>query len=229
MDQCQGCLSSIFSGNGGWSPPGEDADFFDWRSSNNFLMAQGASTPVEAPVLESSSSNPSPQDIDSLMAKEMAAMSLMEREVAESEVHGISDNVEDERPGILDDCLAEMDLNLEEMKAGTAYELAEKMSKEYVTSRKLRSLFIRADRWNTWEASERMIKFFELKRKLFGDEKLVKDIQLEDLDEDDMDSLRAGHHQLSPHKDSAGRLILVGMIALRKFKTMDNMVRIPVG
>lgn len=220
MDQCQvGCLSFCRGGDS-WAPIGND-DVFDLRSS--YLMAQGASTPIDAPAFEN---HPSPQAIDSLMAKELASMSLKERERVENDVHGIGDDVEDERPTLLDDCLAEMNLNLDEMKTGTAYELAEKMNKGYVTSRDFRAMFIRADRWDTWEASERMIRFFELKRQLFGDEKLVKDIHLEDLDDDDMDSLRAGHHQLSPHKDSAGRLIVAGMLALRKFKSVENIVRV---
>jgi hypothetical protein len=209
MNQFQRCLS--FCSSTSWSPAARDSDAFNL--SSNYLIAQGASTPVEAPTFES---NPSPQDIDFLMAKEMAAMSIKEREVAENEVHGIGEDLEESQPGIMDNCLAEMDLNLEEMKKGTAYELAEKMSKEYVCSRDLRAMFIRTDRWNTWEASERMIRFFELKRDLFGDDMLVKDIHLEDLDEDDMKCLRGGHHQLSPHKDSAGRAIVVSLLALRK-------------
>jgi hypothetical protein len=65
-----------------WSPTAGNADAFDVRS--NYLIAQGASTPVEAPTFES---NPSRQDIDSLMAKEeMVAMTFNELEFAENKV-----------------------------------------------------------------------------------------------------------------------------------------------
>lgn len=203
----------------------------DEQEDDPFLEASLLSTtaptffpdePPEAEVAAQVGDHPTPGDIDSLLAREMASMSLKERQLAEAEVHGMADNKE--RPGLLQQCVEEMELSLEELKGGTAYEVAEAMDPQYVKSPKLRIMFIRADRWNTWEASERMIRFFELKLELFGTGKLCKDITLEDLDADDMESLRSGHHQLSPHKDSAGRVILVGLLALRKFKTVEALV-----
>lgn len=213
MDACQGCLG-IFGGTR-WG----ERDVVD----RNSAVLVGAPTSVESLEFET---NTSPQVIDSLLAKEMASLSIQEREVVENDVHGIDHKFEDRQPGILDDRLAELDLHLDLIKGGTAYELAEQMSSEYVKSRAFRVMFIRADRYDAWEAAQRMIRFFEFKRELFGEEKLVKDIKLQDLDEDDMESLKAGHHQLSPHKDSAGRVIIVGMFALRKFKTVENLVRV---
>lgn len=226
MDSCQGCFGGGGVGAIDWEP-------ISWNTMNRAIDANVLSVvrprhhPEGPPGTLAQLQNPNeptPDEVDSLMARELASLSLKEREVVENEIHGISDNVEAEETGILDACLAEMDLNLDELKHGTAYELAENMDRSHVRSPYLRAMFIRAERWNGWEASERMIRFFEFKKRLFGEEKLVKEITLEDLDDDDMECLRAGHHQMSPHKDSAGRIILISILALRKFKTEENLV-----
>jgi hypothetical protein len=69
-----------------------------------------------------------------------------------------------------------------------------------------------------------MVRFFELKKRLFGAEKLVKDITLDDLDEDDMDTLETGCVQVSPLIDMAGRPIFVVPTKLRGYKVVENYV-----
>ena len=80
-----------------------------------------------------------------------------------------------------------IEYHLQNIKSNTAYALAEAMSRKYVSSRRLRMMFLRADRYNSEDAAERMIRFFDLKESLFGVHKLVKDITLDDLDENDIE------------------------------------------
>ena len=86
-------------------------------------------------------------------------------------------------------------------------------------------MFLRADRYDPREAAERMIRFLDLKKELFGTQKLVKEITLDDFDEDDMETLRSGYMQVPPYKDMAGRTILVGMLKLRKMKLLPMMLK----
>jgi hypothetical protein len=85
-------------------------------------------------------------------------------------------------------------------------------------------MFLRADRYAPKDAAERMVRFFEMKKSLFGADKLVKDITLEDLDKDDMDALKTGCVQVSPMTDMAGKPIVVSLGKLRRYKVVDNYV-----
>ena len=80
-------------------------------------------------------------------------------------------------------------------------------------------MFLRAEEYDPSDAAERMIRFFEFKKELFGVEKLVKDIALDDMDEDDMHFLGNGYCQVSPYTDTAGRTIFV---FIQKRKTLGK-------
>lgn len=167
---------------------------------------------------------PTPNEMDRIIAKEMTDLSLQEREKAENDVHGIGTKGEED-PLMLQTGLMQLQHYVDSMKRGTVYEEAELMDSNYVHDRNFQLMFLRADRYNAKEAAERMIRFFDLKKSLFGTEKLVKDITMEDLSEDDRETLRSGYMQLPPYLDMAGRTILVGMLKLRKMKHEINAVR----
>jgi hypothetical protein len=146
-----------------------------------------------------------------------------ERENAMDDVHGIAE-VEEEDPAFVSLCLVEFEDHLTTIKQETAYALAEAMSRQYVSAKGFRMMFLRADRYAPKDAAERMVRFFELKKRLFGAEKLVKDITLDDLDEDDMDTLETGCVQVSPLVDMTGRPIFVVLPQLRGYKVVENYV-----
>lgn len=168
---------------------------------------------------------PTPNEMDRIIAKEMTDLSIQERELAENDVHGIG-NEGEENPLQLQTGLLQLEHHLDYMKKGTVYEEAETQDFNYVSNRKFRLMFLRADRYNPKEAAERMIRFFDLKKSLFGTEKLVKDITMDDFDEDDMETLRSGYMQLPSYCDMAGRTLVVGMLKLRKMKTEVNASRV---
>jgi hypothetical protein len=166
---------------------------------------------------------PTPEEIDALIAREMNRMSLEEREKALDDVHGIG-GMEEEDRDFVSSCLEELEDHLTTMKQETAYALAEAMSRQYVSAQNFRMMFLRADRYAAKDAAERMVRFFELKKSLFGAEKLVKDITLDDLDENDMDTLGSGCVQVSPLTDMTGRPIFVVLPKLRRYKVVENYV-----
>jgi hypothetical protein len=166
---------------------------------------------------------PTPEEIDALIAKEMTRMSLDEREKALDDVHGTGE-VKEEDPAFVSSCLEKFEDHLQTIKQDTAYALAEAISREYVSAKNFRMMFLRADRYAPKDAAERMVRFFELKKSLFGADKLVKDITLDDLDKDDMDTLKTGCVQISPLADMSGRPIVVSLGKLRTYKVVDNYV-----
>ena len=166
---------------------------------------------------------PTPEEMDALISSEMCKLSVKEREKILEDVHGVGE-VNEEDPSFISSCLDDLANHLLTRKQGTAYAIAESMSKQYVSDKDFYMMFLRAEEYDPSDAAERMIRFFELKKELFGVEKLVKDITLGDLSEDDMYSLESGCAQVSPRTDRAGRAILVFVQKIRRFKRIENLV-----
>jgi hypothetical protein len=158
-------------------------------------------------------SSPLPQeDADALLAKEMAAMSVQEREQALNDIHGVSDVIHEE-PSFVRAKMEEMEMELSKLtnKGKEAYMQAEAQNKECVTCEKFRLKFLRAEMFDARLAAGRMVGFFDEKKKLFGPDKLTKEIKLWDLDKDDQKFLERGIGQILPQRDRAGRRIMTWM------------------
>lgn len=168
--------------------------------------------------------SPSPDEVLSMIASDMSKLSLQEREKAENDIHGIGDTVV-ETPELLTRCLEEMNHYLDAMKRGTSFELAEAIDRSYTSNVHFRTMFVRAERYRPVDAAERMIRFFDCKKELFGTDLLVKDILLEHLSDDDIEALESGGLQVCPAKDSGGRPMLAIMLGLRRYKRPENMQR----
>ena len=70
-----------------------------------------------------------------------------------------------------------------------------------------------------------MVHHFETKQELFGEDKVARDITLDDFDKDDMACIKAGGYQILPVRDRAGRCIFVTVFYQQKYKRPENMVR----
>ena len=163
---------------------------------------------AEEDQITSGKNSQSADHTDSLLAQEVNRLSVNERIKALEDVHGVSE-IEEEDREVLDAKLKELDSEIGQRK-NKAYQLAESYSKDYVTNRDFRLMFLRADSYEAKPAAQRMMKFFEYKLKLFGKEKLIKEITLRDLDKDDIDCLRSGAMQELLHKDSIASQRTIG-------------------
>jgi hypothetical protein len=166
------------------------------------------------------------QDADAMLAKEMAAMSVQERELSLNDIHGVSD-VMDEEPGFVRAKMEEIEMELSKLtsnKGNEAYMQAVAQNKEYVTSDKFRLEFLRAEMFDARLAAGRLVRFFDEKKKLFGPDKLTKDIKLWDLDKDDRKSLERGLGQILPQRDRAARRIIIWMPMI--YQEMNSRVRL---
>jgi hypothetical protein len=155
------------------------------------------------------------KDVDALIASELSAMSIQEREQSYYDVHGVSGAIE-ETPEFVEAKLADLDLELTMLSNNSkdAYLLAEAQDRDYVTNRKFRLKFLRADTFKAKIAAHRVVCFFEEKLKLFGPESLARDIKIGDLDKGDKVWLESGICQIHPQRDRAGRCVFIWIMAL---------------
>jgi hypothetical protein len=134
---------------------------------------------------------------------------MAERTQGIHELHGVAEDVE-ETPAILDTKLEEMNqATASYSKAHTAgaYQKASKMDEKYVG--RIRLLCLRADPYNIEKAATRLASFFDFKQQLFGEEKLTKDITLDNFLGEDKHGLDSGPFQLLPERDRSGRAIIM--------------------
>lgn len=114
---------------------------------------------------------------------------------------------------------------IQQIPEKAAYDMAVKISPDYVQSNRFRLMFLRACQGDAKKAAKRITRHFSTKLNLFGSEKLVKDIELSDLDEYDMEALQSGGFQVLPKRDLAGRNVLFGRYTAMKYREIKNMLR----
>jgi hypothetical protein len=155
-----------------------------------------------------------PKDVDAMIAGELNAMSLKEREVCYDDIHGVSDAIE-ETPEFLKDKLKELDDELARTawNKKDAYLLAEADDQGFARCIKLRLKFLRTYAFDVKQAGERLLFFFDQKLQLFGRELLTKEVKLVDFDENDIRCLESGKYQLAPQRDRAGRALFACIMA----------------
>lgn len=167
------------------------------------------------------------QDIvDTMLAQELNKMSTKEREKHCEQLHGILDDDFVETPELIEGAIDQLQMELLMIPKKDAYVLAWHMNRSYVEERSFRLLFLRANKFDAKKAAARLVLFMEKKKELFGPETLVRSLLLKDLDEDDIETMKAGALQVLPKRDRAGRLILIDfhLIGPRVFKTDMNLV-----
>jgi hypothetical protein len=171
--------------------------------------------------------NVDPDDVDALLAKELNQMSFQERELMYEEIHGV-DTIHEETEDFLNARLAALEQEIGRLPQRELYEQAERISKAYVTDRKFRLMFLRAEYHDPRKAAVRLVRFLEEKVRFFGPETLARNLYLSDLDDGDLAFLKSGILQLIPARDRAGRAI-IGDFNMQsqssvRCKSVDNLV-----
>ncbi|CAJ1960440.1 unnamed protein product [Cylindrotheca closterium] len=162
------------------------------------------------------------QEMETLVSEAMNQLSFDERQRQQEALHGVEEGIiEDE--ALISSALEELDSHLlrRSNTDRSAYEKAERMDPHYVGATALRLMFLRCNRYDAKASAGQMLKFFEMKQQLFGDEKLVKEITMEDLDADDLACLNCGFLRMIG-KDQSSRHVFLGIPALRSFKALKN-------
>ena len=106
-----------------------------------------------------------------------------------------------------------------------AYEQALELSPDYVTNKQFQLSFLYADKFNVKAACKRLIGHFQVKRELFGESKLGRDITLDDLSPKELEIYRKGEFvRFLPTMDSANRPIVFARAAKADFQNPARMV-----
>jgi hypothetical protein len=164
-------------------------------------------------------------DPDILLAQEMNALSLDERESIFEDIHGIPRVVE-ETPSSVKQALQRLDDELTRIIVKPAYDKAVFLSPKYVNDRKLRLMFLRANGFQANRAATGMVEYFDQKLELFGTDKLGKALTLEDFSEDDKSALNTGSTYCLPSTDRSGRRVFFNFRKLYTYKDRKNQLRV---
>ncbi|CAJ1932709.1 unnamed protein product [Cylindrotheca closterium] len=163
-------------------------------------------------------------EVDEIFVEGMNRLSFDELQREQEDLHGVSADFT-EKADDVKRMLVTLHSHLQHLKPGSAYESAETMNQDYVSNRDLRMTFLRANRYDPKASANQMIRYFDFKSKLFGEDKLTRDILLSDLNDDDIACMLRGNYQISAVKDRANRVILMQFPGLRAPKSIENELR----
>ncbi|CAJ1947377.1 unnamed protein product [Cylindrotheca closterium] len=153
---------------------------------------------------------PDPNVADAMIAKEMSNTSSRELERAYFDVHGVISNEVQESPQMIEQSIQALQNEMEERTSDNAALLqAKQQDAKYVTNRNFLLPFLRSEYFDAKAAALRLARHFQVKKELFGEEKLVSDITQDDLDQETMDTLYSGLTQHLPSPDRSGRSVVV--------------------
>jgi hypothetical protein len=164
--------------------------------------------------------------IDADLAREMNELSVQEREKVFDDMHGVAETLE-ETQQLLTESLDGLDKALAKLPRTIrkAFDRAMFLRPELENGSSFKLQFLRAECFNIDLASKRMANFFTQKLKYFGEDKLVKNISLEDLQEREVDILKSGSFIKLPQRDPTGRPIVIVDFTKFDLSDQDSMVR----
>ena len=165
------------------------------------------------------------KEVDAIIAQCMNDTSHEDRQQSYLEVHGVLDDFK-ETPEAIEKALIDFQAEIEKIAKKDALIMAESMDKAYVNDPSLRLKFLRGERFNVNRAAVKFVQHFDLKLELFGKSKLVKDIEQEDLDEDDIRALYCGYVQWLPLRDISGRTVTVFFPGKTAYTSTTSMSRV---
>jgi hypothetical protein len=162
-------------------------------------------------------------------AKELHQIPTEEREKVWADLSGRESTTNFKReisedPNMVTNKLKEFDTALRSIPDKAAYDIAHLIGATYVESRAFRLMFLRTTEFDVQASAERMVKHFEMKLELFGQDKLGKKICLSDLEEDDLAVMETGFSQLLPNTDIGGRRMIFDRPQTTVYKTRENFV-----
>ena len=151
----------------------------------------------------------SAEEVDALIVDQLNRMSLVDREKALFDVHGVaSDSLVNETPELVTRSLGELQTRIDQIKDKDAYTMALSQDPSFVHNRHFRIKYLRCKSFDPTEAAAKFVRFFKVKLELFGVDRLTKTITLDDLDAEDTECLNSGFCTILPLQDRAGRTVV---------------------
>jgi hypothetical protein len=133
---------------------------------------------------------------------------------------------QEEDPELFPKFLEEINQELCNVSDKQAFEIAQKESPSYTDCSSFRLMFLKAARFDVKAAATSFVRYFEDKRRLFGEESLGRDISFSDLNQDDRDTLATGCCQFLSEPDRGGRSIFFWGQCNTTYKERENLVSV---
>lgn len=141
-------------------------------------------------------------------AKKLNQLSKEERELAQEEIHGIS-KVPHEDPSQIERWLADMSDQIRQLDLPKSHAISKGIQNNPDHVLRQRIKFLRAEKYDTKLATDRMVRYFELLQRYFPEETLGRDLTLHDLQAGDLEIWKTGFLRLLQEKDCSRRPVLV--------------------
>lgn len=157
-----------------------------------------------------------PKSVDELMASELNKLSFQERETINEEIHGVdvySAGVK-ESPALLTESFRQLDIELQRLRPRyAAFDRSQRLfgATTYLSTEKLRIMFLRCDLFDAKKAAERLCNFAEVMLEFYGEIALQRRPQISDLTEFEVSVLESGNYTILPGRDRAGRRIIANL------------------
>jgi hypothetical protein len=147
-------------------------------------------------------------DTDVNLGREMNELSVPERQKVLDDIHGVAE-AQEETPELLEKSLAQLDKAICSLPRPDrkALDHAIFLRPELKNDIKFKIMFLRADYFVADLSAKRMALYFKYKLELFGEDKLVKKLSVEDLQEQDRNKSMAGFFLELPERDPIGRQV----------------------
>jgi hypothetical protein len=116
--------------------------------------------------------------------------------------------LKDEDHALIKEAQRALSQEISDIEHKSAYLQALNQCPGYALNDQFRLTFLRAERFNTSRAAQRVVNYWEEKLKLFGPQKAFRRLTIHDLDAKDVDTLREGGIRMLPGRDASGRGLL---------------------
>ena len=186
--------------------------YSDRNDDDFYSSATFVAPPTSIPI-------PNSDETEALLAKELNQLTFDERNDVLDDMHGVAACIGDEEdPSLVTQSLLQFDIELNKLcssssasvKKAEAYKLAMDQNPNYVQNEDFRLMFLRAKDFDVIPAVELMLKFLNMKKNLFGVDKVAQHIAIDDLGDDALSTLKAGYATILPGRDTSGRHVIVG-------------------
>ncbi|CAJ1946595.1 unnamed protein product [Cylindrotheca closterium] len=163
------------------------------------------------------------QPTEEIVASELSKLSVQERAQAFDDIHCVGEEMK-ETPEMVRISLAEFE-EIVKKEHNIFYEIAMTQDRTYVEDPSFRLKFLRANIHHVGKSVRQMMNFLQHKAAYFGNDKIAREITLDDLNEEDKACLLSGFCYIQEGRDRAGRTVIhwFGSM-LGRFKA-ENLIR----
>lgn len=152
-----------------------------------------------------------PSSVHTLLAKEMMALDLKERNALQEEAHGFKNPFFDETPEKIAKALGELMEELDKIPPADKkmYEHSKTIPNSHIQTKAFRLRLLRCTGFNIPISAFRIASLCDTMVDLFGEVALERPIRMSDFSKKELQVLRMGRYQFLPFCDRMGRRVMV--------------------